>query len=76
MLISNYVITVGTKIAIKFLYKTLSKKFHPLRLNRDCAFLMVELIKVLCIKYFKYFHYGGFINLYNNSFSDEPNKFN
>ena len=35
---------------------------------------MVELIKVLCIKYFKSFHYDGFIKLYNN-FSDEPDKF-
>ena len=52
------------------------KKFHPLRLNRDCPFLMVELVKVLCIKYFKHFHYGGFIKLYNNNFSNEPDKFN
>lgn len=37
---------------------------------------MVELVKVLCIKYFKHFHYGGFIKLYNNNFSNEPDKFN
>ena len=76
MLIFNHVITVGSRIAISFLYKNLSKKFHPLRLTRDCAFLMVELIKVFCIKYFKHFHYGGFIKLYNNIFSDVPHKFN
>ena len=35
---------------------------------------MVELIKVLRIKYFKHFHYGRFIRLYN--YSDEPDKFN
>ena len=37
---------------------------------------MAQLIKVLCIKYFKSFHYDGFIKLYNNNFSDEPDKFN
>ena len=38
MLIFNHVITVRSRIAIKFFYKTLSKKFHPLRLNGDCFF--------------------------------------
>ena len=42
----------------------------------ETAFLMVELIKVLYIKYFKHFDYGGFIKLYNNDYSDEPDKFN
>ena len=52
MLIFNHVITIRSRIAISFLYKTLSKKFHPFRFNRDCAFLMVELIKVFLYNVF------------------------
>ena len=38
MLFFNPVIAVGSRIAINFLYKALSKKIHHLRLNRDCFF--------------------------------------
>ena len=76
LLILNLVITAGSIIAINFSYKTLSKKFYPLRLNRDCAFLMAPFLKFCVEITFKHFHYGGFIKIHNSNISDEPDKFN
>ena len=76
LLVFNLVITVGSIIAINFSYKTLSKKFHTLRLHRDCAFLMAAFLKFCLEIISKHFHYGGFIKLHNSNNPDERDKFN
>ena len=61
---------VGSRIAMNILHKHLFpvSQSRTTVLIREIGVFIVHIIKIICKQYFKYFWYGGIIELYENNF--------
>ena len=74
-----YFLTAASRISVNFSYKSVVEQWHSrmfaipefLPLNDAYVYLIVSVVKVLCIQYIRHLDYEGFIMMYDNISVDE-----
>ena len=76
ILIFNHMLTVGSRIAMNILHKNLFpvSQWRTAVLIKEIGVFIVHIIKIICKQYYKYFWYGGIIELYDNIFDIDINN--